>query len=141
MLFGILLAVVGTVLILTGSSMAWRRIVARLRGCVLNSEIIDWNLVKHGPSHTGGKVARGMYQPTVRFVDPHGLQREFTLSHQFTILYIKNHPVGSKMRVLFDPKIPYRVLDTSITTNVVLPALLGSTGTLVLLIGLGVCFG
>ncbi len=45
------------------------------------------------------------------------------------------------MRVLFDPKFPSRVLDTTITKIVMLPVLFGSTGTLVLLIGLGVCLG
>jgi len=139
-LFGLLILLVGTALLIVGQRMFWIRQLARLRGCVLEGEIVQWRRIRiRGPVESS--ASRSKFCPVVSFTDPAGVVRTTQLNYQYTPQFQDEHPVGSRHPVLFDPKHPERSLDTTWTTAWFLPVLLSSCGTLVLLIGLGVIFG
>ena len=138
--FGLLIALVGGALLCVGQRMFWIRQLARLRGCVLDGEIVQWKR-EHIRGPMESSAARTKFHPVVTFSDPAGVQRTAQLNYQYTREYYEEHPVGSRHPVLFDPKHPELALDTTWTTAWFLPALLSFCGTLVCLIGLGVVFG
>jgi hypothetical protein len=139
-LFGLLIFLIGTALLIVGQRMFWIRQLARLRGCVLDGEIVKWKRIRiRGPVESS--ASRSMFCAVVSYTDPAGVQRTKELGHQHTPQYRDAHPVGTRHPVLFDPKHPERPLDTTWTTAWFLPGLLSSCGLLVSLIGLGVAFG
>lgn len=141
-LFGLLLALIGLALIIVGQRMFWIRQLARLRGSVLDGQIVKWRRIRiENRGHSESSASRSMFCAVVSFTDPAGVERTRELGYQHTPRYRDEHPVGSSHQVLFDPKHPDRPLDTTWTTAWFLPALLTSCGLLVTLIGLGVLFG
>ncbi|MBM4077802.1 MAG: hypothetical protein FJ267_19405, partial [Planctomycetes bacterium] len=114
--FGMLIGMVGVTLIFVGQRMFWRRLLARIRGCILEGEIVKWTRIRiRGPMESSAH--RQKFQPVVKFVDPTGIERTLELDYQYTTTYQKEHPVGSKHPVLFDPVHPERPCDTSWTMS------------------------
>ena len=140
MVFGLLLTIAGAALIIVGQQMFWIRFFARIRGETIEGEIVKWKTIKTR-GRSDSSASRVMFMPIVEFLDPSGVSRTIQISYQYTPLFMKEHPVGSPLSVLFDPKFPDRALDTTWTMAYFLPALLSLCGCLVLLIGLGVFWG
>lgn len=140
LVFGVLIAIVGAILISVGQRMFWIRQIARWRGCVVEGTIVKWKAIRT-PKGNAGETGVEMHQPTVEFYDLNGVQRNTLISHQYTASYREGHPVGSLLKVLIDPIHPDRVLDTTWTTAYILPGLLTMCGVLLVLLGLGVFFG
>ncbi len=138
--FGLVLALAGSAILGVGQRMFWIRQLARLRGGVVEGQILKWKRVRIQGTMAGSGT-RLKLQPMVTLVDPMGVQRTALIAYQHTKQYSDAHPVGSSYPVLFDPKHPDRILDTTWTTAYFLPTLLSVCGGVIVLIGLGVTFG
>lgn len=141
MIFGLLMALAGLVLIIFGQRMFWVRQFARMRGQVIQGTIVQWKKIRTRGGPRSSSASGVMYFPEVLFVDPEGTERTIQLSYQYTPQFIDQNPTGSSLPVLFDPLHPDRSLDTTWTMAYFLPVLMNFCGGLVALLGLGIFFG
>jgi hypothetical protein len=147
-LLAIPFAVVGVALLATGAVLLRQRIVARLRGALVDAEVVRRDLhrvpvaVKRAPDGQGAST----FTPWFRYRDANGREHVARLDHQIrnrlrSERYRLCYPIGARTRVRIDPERPDVAYDDTHGWMLVFPGLLVLGGLLTTLLALGIFFG
>lgn len=139
---------IGVPLMVAGAVMLRRRIRARLKGPLVEAEVVhrEVHRVPVAAKRSPGGGAASTVTPTFKYSTADGDERFARLDHQAkqrlrSEAFRLRYPMGARVFVRIDPVRPGIAYDDKIVSMFVLPGLLVFAGTLMTLLALGIWFG
>jgi len=139
---------IGVVALVVGVFLLQRRIAVRLRGTLVDAEVVSRDVydVPVAEERSPGSLGGGTVRPHFRYRTAEGRELTARLDHQTrqrlrSERYRLRYPLGARVRVRIDPRRPDIAYEDEIGWLLVFPALLVLAGLLVTLLALGIYFG